>query len=142
MTKIVIGADHAGFELKVAVKAHLQGQGFSVVDVGTNSADSVDYPYFANRVVEEVLRTGGKGILVCGSGIGVNIAANRHRGIRAVHLCSVEMAKLARQHNDANVACLGARFTGAPMAIKIVDTFLNAKFAGGRHEKRVKMLDA
>jgi ribose 5-phosphate isomerase B len=139
--KIAIGADHAGYELKEKIKAHLQQQGHELTDEGTVSNDSVDYPDFAAKVAHEVKnKRADYGVLVCGSGIGMTIAANKVHGIRAANLNNVVEAQLSREHNNANVAAFGARLVKENDAMKIVDTFLNTKFAGGRHERRVEKI--
>jgi ribose 5-phosphate isomerase B len=141
MPKIAIGADHAGFELKEKLKAWLQQNGFELNDFGTHSADSADYPDFAHPVAEAVEKKQyDLGLLVCGSANGVAITANKHQGIRAAICWNEELASLARQHNDANILCLAARYTEPALAQKIVDRFLTASFEGGRHERRVKKM--
>lgn len=136
--KIAMGADHAGFELKQKLKQHLQSLGFEVQDEGTNSTESVDYPDFARAVGEDVTRkTTERGILVCGSGIGMAIAANKVPGVRAASVSSEQEARLSREHNDANVLAIGARLLDESTAMNIVDTWLKTEFAGGRHQRRV-----
>lgn len=139
--KIAIAADHAGFELKSMLVAELKQGDFEVLDLGTNSTDSVDYPDFADRLAAAV-KAGhaARGILVCGTGIGISIAANRHRGIRAALCHNTTDARLAREHNDANVLALGARTTGVENAKDCLKTFLATPFAGGRHVRRVQKL--
>lgn len=135
---IAIGGDHAGFHYKTALVQYLQEQGHQVTDFGTSSADSVDYPDFAHPVAEAVER--GKfdcGILVCGSANGVAITANKHQGVRAAICWLEELAALARQHNDANIVCIPARFIDLELAEAIVDRFLTTAFEGGRHANRV-----
>ncbi len=135
---IAIGADHAGFEYKEAVKQQLEKDGWKIEDKGTHSLDSVDYPDFAHPVAKDVAE--GKaawGILICGSGNGVCITANKHSGIRAALCWNEELAELARQHNNANVLCMPARFVSKETAIAMADRFLQTPFEGGRHEKRV-----
>ena len=139
---IAIGSDHAGFDLKAKLVAELKSSGYQVQDLGTNDATtSVDYPDFGNAVAEAV--TSGKadaGVVVCGTGIGISIAANRHPGIRAA-LCHDETsARLCREHNDANVLALGARLIGEVVAKDCLYTFLNTEFAGDRHARRVQKL--
>ena len=139
--KIALGADHAGFELKEKIRQHLVKSGYEVEDRGTNSDASVDYPDFARAVSEEVAT--GKaswGILVCGTGIGMSMAANKVPGIRAARVCTEVDAQLSREHNDANVITLGARLLDEPTALRIVDRWLNTGFAGGRHESRVRKI--
>src|SRR6266478_1972361 len=136
--RIVLGADHAGYELKDKIKLHLQRKGFEVYDDGTNSGESVDYPDYARRVGEDVSRErADMGILVCGSGIGMAIAANKVPGIRAANVSSEYEAEKSREHNDANVVTIGSRIVDDEKAFTIVDTFLKTQFAGGRHQKRV-----
>ena len=139
--KIALGADHAGFELKQKIKDHLAQQGHTVVDRGTVSTASVDYPDFALAVGEEVASQGADlGILVCGSGIGMSIAANKVPGIRAANVTTENEAALSREHNNANVLALGARIVDEPHAIAIVDKWLTTTFAGGRHQQRVEKI--
>jgi ribose 5-phosphate isomerase B len=138
---IALGADHAGFELKEKIKRHLTENGFQVRDLGTNSTESVDYPDYARAVGEEV--AGGAanwGILVCGAGIGMAIAANKVPGIRAANIHSEIEAQLSREHNNANVLALGGRLLDHTQALKIVDVWLNTAFAGGRHARRVEKI--
>jgi ribose 5-phosphate isomerase B len=138
MTKIAIGADHAGWELKDKIKAHLAQQGFEVDDKGTASSESVDYPDFAKSVGEEVAhKQADLGVLVCGSGIGMAIAANKVPGVRAANVTTEYEAQMSREHNDANVLALGARILDEQKALTIVDKFLQTQFAGGRHQRRV-----
>ncbi len=141
--KIAIGADHAGFELKQKIKQHLAQLGMEVADQGTHSTDSVDYPDYARKVGEAVAqKQAGMGILVCGSGIGMAISANKVPGIRAANVNSEHEAQLSREHNDANVLALGARILDENAAMKIVDKWLNTSFAGGRHQQRVAKIEA
>ena len=141
--KVSIGADHAGFELKEKIRKLLTGQGVEVVDEGTHSADSVDYPDYARKVAESVARNDAqRGILVCGSGIGMAMAANKVHGVRAAHVTSEQEARLSREHNDANVLTLGARFIDDATAQHIVQTFLDTRFDGGRHQRRVEKIAA
>jgi ribose 5-phosphate isomerase B len=138
---IALAADHGGYELKALLVKDLTAAGVAVVDLGTNAADSVDYPDYADRLAA-ALKDGraARGVLICGTGIGISIAANRHRHIRAA-LCHDETtARLSREHNDANVLALGARVIGAEVARACLNVFLATKFAGGRHEKRVAKL--
>lgn len=136
--KIAIGADHAGFAYKTELKKFLENKGFEVEDLGTHSTDSVDYPDFAHPVAQMVEKQEANwGILICGSGNGVAITANKHQGIRAALCWSVELAKLARQHNDANILCLPARFVSLDEAMAMVAAFAHTEFEGGRHSKRV-----
>ncbi|MFN3316098.1 MAG: ribose 5-phosphate isomerase B [Raineya sp.] len=136
--KIAIGADHAGFEYKTNIKQFLEQKGFGVQDFGTHSPDSVDYPDFAHPVAQAVEnKQADWGILICGSGNGVAITANKHQDIRAALCWSVELAQLARQHNDANILCLPARFVPLEEALAMVEAFANTTFEGGRHSNRV-----
>jgi len=138
---IAIAADHAGVSLKETLKSELDELGFDVLDLGTNGPESVDYPDFANAVADTI-RAGkaNRGVLVCGSGIGVSIAANRHPGIRAALCHDAVTARLARQHNDANVLVLGARTTGLDVAKDCLRIFMDTAFEGGRHARRVDKL--
>ena len=137
-TKIAIGADHAGFEYKEMLKEMLASQDYEVKDYGTHSAASVDYPDFAHPVAEAVETLAADfGILVCGSANGVAITANKHQQIRAAICWEKEIAELARQHNNANVICIPARFVSSELAKDMVRTFLNTAFEGGRHGNRV-----
>ena len=141
--KIAVGADHAGFELKNKIKQWLGQQGIEVRDEGTNSGDSVDYPDYARKVGEDVAeKRADLGILVCGSGIGMSIAANKVPGVRAANVTSEYEAELSRQHNDANVLALGARILSEDEARKIVQKWLQTSFAGGRHQRRVEKISA
>lgn len=140
---IYIGADHGGFELKKVVVEHLLAEGFAVQDCGTQDDNRVDYPDFAQRVCQLVTQGEGQdfGILVCGTGIGMSMSANRQRGIRAAVCSDTYCARMARRHNDANVLCMGQRVLGAGLALDIVDSFLSAEFEGGRHALRVAKID-
>ena len=136
--KISLGADHAGFELKNNIKEHLNAQGIEVSDRGTNSTESVDYPDFARAVADDVAgETVDMGVLVCGTGIGMAISANKVPGIRAANCDTVFEAEMSREHNDANVLTLGARVVDPKDALAIVDTWVRTKFAGGRHQRRI-----
>ncbi len=140
--RIAVGADHAGFQVKQQLAERLRGQGHEVLDLGTDSDASTDYPDYAHRVARAV--AGGeaeRGVLVCGSGIGMCIAANRTPGVRAAVLQSEYDAEMARRHNDANVACFGARQSEAGSVEKLLDRFLETPFEGGRHEQRVKKIE-
>ena len=139
--KIIVGSDHGGFCLKTIIVAHLEQQGIDVEDVGCYSEDSCDYPVIAKKVVEKMLLEGCRGILICGTGIGMSIAANKYRGIRAALCNDTYSARMTRKHNNANVLCIGERVIGPGLAIDIVDEWLVAEFEGGRHEKRVNMLE-
>ncbi len=141
-TGLCVGADHAGFELKEIVLAQLQKAGIPTVDMGVHSKDSADYPDYAKAVAENI--AGQKfefGLLFCSSGVGMSIAANKVPGVRAALALNEEMARLARQHNDANVLCIGSKFVAPDEALRMVEAFLNAKFEGGRHERRVMKLE-
>ena len=140
MTKIIIGSDHGGLNLKTNIVKHLENNGIDVVDLGCYSTESCDYPVIAQSVAKEVLSTGARGILVCGTGIGVSIAANRFEGIRASHCTDTFTARMTRMHNDSNILCLGERITGVGLALDIVDIWLNTPFEGGRHQKRIDMI--
>lgn len=137
--KIAIGADHAGFELKEKIKALLEELGYEINDHGTNSTDSVDYPLIAKSVAKSVAsKTPPKGILICGTGIGMSIAANKVKGIIAAHCTDIETAKLARQHNNSNIVTIGGRTINHELAKEIVKTWLETDFEGGRHQRRVQ----
>ncbi|MDO7786821.1 ribose 5-phosphate isomerase B [Desulforamulus aquiferis] len=138
---VVVGSDHAGFEMKEKICAYLEGRGISVQDMGCNSTESCDYPDFALAVGEKI-RSGAcqKGILVCGSGVGMAIAANKVPGIRAANIFDPVIAGLAREHNDINVLTLGSRFLDLQKAVEIVDKFMSTEFAGDRHAKRVNKI--
>ena len=140
MADIIIGSDHGGYNLKQAVIEHLNKKGLDVLDLGCYSLDSCDYPVIAKAVAEKVLEESSKGILICGTGVGVSIAANRYDGIRASHCTDTFTARMTRMHNDSNILCLGERITGVGLALDIVDTWLNTSFEGGRHQKRIDML--
>lgn len=136
MSKIAIGCDHAAIDLKEEVIKHLSSH--TINDTGTHSKDSVDYPDYAQKVAELVKNGAADfGILICGTGIGMEIAANKVKGIRAANCVNTTMAHLCRNHNDANVLCIGARIVGQTLALEIVDAFIAAPFEGGRHQKRV-----
>lgn len=140
--KIVIGGDHAGFDYKESIRKQLETQGIEVSDLGPYSCDSVDYPDFAHPVAEHISENQATfGILICGSGNGVCMTANKHHGVRAALCWNTEIARLARQHNNANIICLPARFIPLNEALDCVKTFLNTSFEGGRHENRVKKID-
>lgn len=139
--KVSVGSDHGGFDLKELVLAFLRDSGYEVVDVGCHSPTSCDYPDFAREVCEQV-RSGAceRGILICGTGIGMSIAANRHREIRAALCHEGFSARMSREHNNANVLCLGARVTGPELALDIVRQWMATEFSGGRHQRRLDML--
>jgi ribose 5-phosphate isomerase B len=139
---ISIGCDHAGFPYKEAVVNYLNSKGFQVEDNGTYSLDSVDYPDFVHPVAESVQSGDAKfGVIMCGSANGVAITANKHRGIRAAICWNVEVAQLARQHNNANVIAIPARFVSVETALEMLETFINTEFEGGRHQNRVEKID-
>jgi ribose 5-phosphate isomerase B len=140
---VVIGSDHAGFEYKEEVKKALEAQGWKVEDKGAYSCDSVDYPDFAHPVANDVSNAKAAfGVLICGSGNGVCITANKHKGIRAALCWNEELAALSRQHNNANVICLPARFVSVEAAKAMTEIFMNTSFEGGRHERRVEKITA
>lgn len=136
--KISIGNDHAGTDYKFAIIKHLETKGFNVTNYGTDTNDSVDYPDFVHPVAKDIEdKKKDFGILICGSANGVAMTANKHQKVRAGICWTKEIALLTRQHNNANILCIPARFTAIQQALEIVDTFLNTKFEGGRHQKRV-----
>ncbi len=140
--KIVIGSDHAGYRLKESVKNFLIGKGMDVEDVGTYSEESADYPLYAEKVARYIQDgKAERGILICGTGIGMSISANKFRGIRA-SLCTNEyMARMSRRHNNANILCLGSRVVGEDLALSIVSAWLDEEFEGGRHLKRLTIIE-
>ncbi|MDA8779019.1 ribose 5-phosphate isomerase B [Candidatus Pelagibacter bacterium] len=141
MKKIFISSDHAGFKLKEEIKSHLSKKKLSFQDLGPFNNDRVDYPDYAHKVARKVkANKSNVGILVCGSGMGMNIAANRHKNIRAAQCFNLKSTKLSRLHNDANIITLGSRLLTKKLAINCVNTFLNTKFEGGRHSKRIKKI--
>jgi ribose 5-phosphate isomerase B len=141
--RIALGADHAGYELKNKIREHLSQQGFEVQDEGTNSGDSVDYPDFAAKVGHDVVsQKADRGILVCGTGMGMAISANKVHGIRAANITSEFEAQMSREHNDLNVLALGARVVDEKQALKLVDLWLKTEFAGDRHARRVNKMMA
>jgi len=143
MTKIlIVGSDHAGLELKWELCSVATELGYEVRDIGTHTSDSTDYPDYAHRVASAVARGEGLGLLICGTGIGMSMAANRHAGVRAALCGDVFSASMTRRHNDANLLCMGARVVGAGLAAEILKTFLGASFEGGRHERRVEKIEA
>ena len=139
--KIYIGGDHAGFGLKEDIKQHLLAKGYEIEDFGTFSEESTDYPDYAHPLAESVLKNGNPGILICGSGNGINMTANKHKGIRSALCWLPEIAEMARLHNNANVVALPARYISAEEAKEIVDVFLGTEFEGGRHERRVNKIN-
>ena len=138
--KITIGCDHAGVEYKSKIVEFLEKEGYQVLDVGTHGTESVDYPDYAHKVAEEVLAGANFGVLICGSGNGVSMAANKHKGIRAALCWNEEITKLARQHNDANIISIPARFMSLETSTQIIKTFLTEPFEGGRHQRRVEKI--
>lgn len=140
--QIIIGSDHGGYRLKEEIAEYLKSKGISVFNAGTYSTESCDYPVIAKEVALRVLATpDAKGILVCGTGIGVSIVANKIKGIRASHCTDTFTARMTVQHNNSNILCLGERITGTGLALDIVDAYLGAKFEGGRHQKRIDMIE-
>ena len=141
-TVLYIGADSAGYGLKEEVKKHLTEKGYTVIDCGTDSDASCHYPVFASAVCEGVLgaKVPALGILICGTGIGMSMCANKYKGIRAALCSDTYSARMTREHNDANVLCMGARVIGPCLALDIVDAFLSGKYAGGRHQIRLDLM--
>jgi ribose 5-phosphate isomerase B len=140
--KIVIASDHAGFELKTFLIKALEKENYNLIDFGTNSTDSVNYPRYAQKVAKAILnKEFDTGILICGTGIGMCISANRFKGIRAGLCRAIEDAKLIKQHNNANIICLGERTTDKTIALECIRIFLNTEFEGGRHKKRIDEID-
>lgn len=138
---VALASDHAGFALKEAMKVHLQGTGVTVLDLGTHGPDSVDYPDFGYALAQAIQDgRADRGVAICGTGIGISIAVNRHPGMRAALCHDVTTARLARRHNDANVIALGGRIIGTDVAQECVDAFLETTFDGGRHGRRVTKL--
>ena len=141
--KISVAADHGGYMLKNAIAKYLTEKGHIVIDHGTNSGDSVNYPDYAHLVCVDIQKgESDLGILVCGTGIGMSLAANKHKGIRAACCSDTFSARLTRMHNDSNILCIGERVVGYGLALDLVDNFVNAEFEGGRHSERVKMVMA
>ena len=141
MKKIFLSSDHAGFKLKESIKIHLDKKKIKYTDLGPYNNDSVDYPDYAHKVAKKVkMKDNHAGILVCGSGVGMNITANRHKNIRAAQCFNLKSTKLSRLHNDANIITLGSRLLSKKNAINFVGVFLNTKFEGGRHTKRIKKI--
>ena len=141
MKKIFISSDHAGFKLKEAIKKYLLSKKLPFQDLGPNNNTRVDYPDFAHKVAKKVKTSKNNiGILVCGSGIGMNIAANRHKNIRAAQCFNLKSTKLSRLHNDANIITLGSRLLTKKNALSCIGVFLNTKFEGGRHSKRIRKI--
>ena len=143
MTKIAVGSDHAGFELKVQLIEYLKNKSFEITDKGCYSAERADYPDFGHAVAKDVLNKDVKfGLLLCGSGNGINMTANKHSGIRSALCWTAEIATLARQHNDANILTLPARYITLEEAKKAVDTFFTTEFEGGRHADRITKINS
>ncbi len=143
MMNIVIGCDHAAYQMKESLKEYLADMGISVNDIGTDGTDSVNYPDFAGKVARSVASgESDRGILLCGTGLGMSMAANRYKGIRAALCNDIFLARMSRQHNDSNVLVLGARVTGDMLAIEILKTWLETPFEGGRHQTRIEMMDS
>ena len=138
---LIIGSDHAGLELKQELAKVATELGYEVRDLGTHTSDSIDYPDYGHQVASAVAAGEGLGLLVCGTGIGMSMTANRHAGVRAALCGDVFSASMARRHNDANVLCVGARVVGPGLAAEILKAFLGASFEGGRHERRVNKID-
>ena len=140
--KVVIGCDHAAVDMKNQVADDLRSKGYEVTDVGTYTNDSCDYPVIAHELCTKIQDCSHKlGILICGTGIGMSMAANKHHGIRAACCSEPYSAQLTRQHNDANVLCFGARVVGLGTALQLVDAFLNTDYEGGRHQRRVDLVN-
>ena len=141
--RIVMGSDHAGYNLKLKVKAHLEARGFEVMDVGTHTTDSCNYTVYADALCKAIAAgEADLGILVCGTGIGMSMAANKHKGIRAACCENTFSARMTRMHNDANVLCIGERVMGYGLACDMADLFVDTPFEGGRHQARVDDLNA
>ena len=141
--RIVMGSDHAGYNLKLKVKAHLEARGYEVVDVGTNTPESCNYTVYADALCKAIAAgEADLGILVCGTGIGMSMAANKHKGIRAACCENTFSARMTRMHNDANVLCFGERVIGYGLACDMADLFVDTPFEGGRHQARVDDLNA
>lgn len=139
--KIAIGCDHAGLDLKQSITDHLKAQGHEVTDCGTYTKESCHYPVIAEKVALEITQNGAqRGILVCGTGIGMSIAANKVRGIRAAAVSDCFTARATRQHNDSNIICIGERTVGTGLALMLIDEFVGTEFEGGRHQTRVDMI--
>ncbi|MBW1796985.1 MAG: ribose 5-phosphate isomerase B [Deltaproteobacteria bacterium] len=140
---IIIGSDHAGFDLKEECKAHLEGHAdYRVKDIGAFSRDSVDYPEVANELAQAIVKGEYRlGILICGTGLGMSMVANRYKGVRAALCHNIYTAKMSRMHNDANILAMGGRVTGVGLALEMVDVFLGSPFEGGRHQLRLNQFD-
>ncbi len=141
MAKIFIGSDHGGYDLKEKIKEVFSHSGYEFEDLGTHTTDSCDYPVFAEKVAQKVVETDGRGILICGTGIGMSIAANKFKGIRASHCTDTFSARMTREHNNSNILCLGERITGQDLALDIVKIWLETPFSNGeRHIKRLELI--
>lgn len=141
--KISIGNDHAGTDYKELLKEKLESMGHTVINHGTNSEDSVDYPDFVHPVAEDVeTAKADLGVIICGSGNGANMTANKHQGIRSALCWNVEIAKLSREHNNANILSIPARFVAKDLAVEMAETFINTEFEGGRHQRRIDKIPA
>lgn len=138
---IIIGADHAGFELKNKIKNYLIENGYSIKDIGVNSSNSCDYPIIAKAVAKEVMLNSSCGILICGTGVGMSICANKVKGIRAVVCSEPTSAKLSKEHNNSNILCFGARIIGESLAKDICKVWLESEFQGERHQRRIDMIE-
>jgi len=139
--RVVLGSDHGGYELKETIRKHLEAQGLEVLDLGTHSTDAVDYPEYGFAVGNAIVKKEAElGIAICGTGQGISMAANKIRGIRAALCTETFSARMAREHNNANVLTLGGRVIGVGLALDIVDIFLKTEFAGGRHARRVNLI--
>ncbi|HBR30932.1 MAG TPA: ribose 5-phosphate isomerase B [Clostridiales bacterium] len=139
---IALGSDHGGFEIKEAIKTYLSDKGIPFIDFGTDSLESVDYPVYARKVCDSITRGESElGILCCGTGIGMSMAANKHKGIRAAVLNEEFSAEATRRHNNANILCLGGRIIDGKKAVKLTEIFINTPFDGGRHTKRIGMFE-
>lgn len=139
---VAIGSDHAGYALKVVLIKHLEERGYAVKDVGPFDTCSVDYPIYAKKLCQHVLEEGCPGVLICGTGIGMSMTANHIPGIRAALCTNSFHARLTRMHNDANVLCLGERVTGPGVAVELLDIFLDTEFEGGRHLRRIELIES
>jgi ribose 5-phosphate isomerase B len=138
---LIVGSDHAGVALKEELCEVARELGYEIEDIGTHSTESTDYPDYAHQVANAVSRQEGLGLLVCGTGLGMSMAANRHPGVRAAACGNIYSAAMSRQHNDANVLCLGSRIIGPGLAAEILKAFLSSSFEGGRHERRVNKIE-
>lgn len=139
--EIVIGSDHAGYDLKQKVKEYLSQQGFKIIDVGCDSTESCDYPVFGELVAQKTIERDCYGVAICGSGIGISIACNKVKGARCANVNNSQQVKLARKHNDINIVAFGARLLKEDKVFKLLDLFLNTKFDGGRHQRRINRLN-